>query len=84
MTSEFSVVHLKIRHRSAGLTPPAITMQKNQGIRVGLWSRHHSISRTSSLSRTGTDRSARLWKRFAKASVPGSYEQWRHPLTAVL
>jgi hypothetical protein len=27
MAAELSVVHLKIRHRAAGLTPPAVAMQ---------------------------------------------------------
>jgi hypothetical protein len=27
MTTEFLVVHLKIRHRATGLTPPAVPMQ---------------------------------------------------------
>jgi hypothetical protein len=27
MAAEFSVMYLKIRDRSAGLTPPAVTMQ---------------------------------------------------------
>jgi hypothetical protein len=57
---------------------------KNPGVRVSLRSRHRSISCASSQSRTSTDRSARLWKRFAKASMPYSYEQWRHPSMAVL
>src|ERR1039458_4886842 len=54
---------------------------KNPGMRVSLWSRHRSISCTSSLSRTGTDRSARLGKRFAKASVPCSND-WKQKALA--